>query len=167
MLDRELFNRGFALLCERYGKKPSEALRQVYYDGLADLSAGAYERGVRAAIHRLAFWPTVDQLRPQDDEAAADRAWSAIVRRLGAVTEFSDTEGFSLEAAINASKATAPAGGWGMLPLAEEHWYRGRFLEAYRTYQAAARSQEREALPGFSPEGRRLVRDAIVGKLNP
>ena len=165
VLDSELFRQGFSLLCERYGKRPSQALRGAYYDGLSDLRDDEFACGVRRALHDLEFWPTIGQLRPELDPAAPELAWDALQKRHGVTATFGDSAGFDSGTASKAAKATSPPGGWGMMPLAEEHWYRKRFLDAYAAYGESARIQRRDELPPFTAAGKALVRAAMAGEL--
>jgi hypothetical protein len=138
--DRERLVRIVAVLCETFGRTPSEATFFGYELGLADLPVDKVEAAALQAIRTCRFMPTVNELRQLAGELTPDAralvAWdesAAAARRLGSwpSVRFGDPATAAVVRSL---------GGWpGFVGavLANDEWTRKDFLKQYATRVAS------------------------------
>lgn len=144
-----------ALLCEAFGRKPTEATFEIYQIALSDLTDQQVNAAATVASGRCRFMPTPAELREFAGVVSTDDrgiiAWQAVERaiHLGPYKHvcFDDP-------CVNA--AVRNLGGWvtflARLTNAEaEKWARVEFLKAYAAfYRAGVGEDAGAALPGLA-----------------
>jgi hypothetical protein len=155
MATSETIARVVSLLCEAYGRKPTEATFSVYKLALSDVTDAELNTAAGRASRECRFMPTPAELRQlagcatNDDRAVL--AWAAVERSfaLGPYRHVSFDDG-----CINATIRNL--GGWptflARLTDAEaEKWLRKEFLATYAALsRVALGDEEMAALPGLA-----------------
>lgn len=80
--DSAEFARLFTLLSQTFDKEASDALAQIYFDGLKDFAIEQVAAAVNQAVRTKKFWPKVAELRELIEGSVDDRAaqaWAAFL----------------------------------------------------------------------------------------
>jgi len=136
--DKPSFLSRFTGMCEYWEKKYSDALLDIYWCALSDLTIDQFERASSLAIQKLTFFPKVAELRELvngNGEAEALSAWEQLqkgISRAGAYQSvlFEDPR---------ITRVIEIMGGWIEVcawPTADIKFRRKEFLDAYKALPA-------------------------------
>jgi hypothetical protein len=136
--DKPSFLSRFTGMCEYWEKKYSDALLDIYWCALSDLTIDQFEQASSQAVQRLTFFPKVAELRELisgNGEAEALSAWQELqkgISRAGAYQSvlFEDPR---------ITRLIEIMGGWVEVcawPLNELKFRRKEFLDAYKVLPA-------------------------------
>ena len=156
--ERPDFGKLMGVICESFGKTPTEAMLEAYWLTLGDLSLDEVSKAVLACLRECRYFPSpsevLDRAGGLSGGAVAELAWEAVlgaIRRHGgwATVQFEDP---AIPSCIERM------GGWERLTgLPSDEllkWGRRDFLAMYRNWRLQAGvselSEEPAALPGMS-----------------
>jgi len=156
-LDREVFRRAWTLLEQRWGAKGSE-LAATYYQHVQHMEDDAFRAAVTRVLTHEDYFPRIAKLSNTTSiELEAAEQWEKVTRLLRNFSSPLD----SLDEP--AQRAVRQMGGLSVIGADVEqlHWRRREFMELYES----AAAPERDALPPMSEDGKKLIQQAMAGKL--
>jgi len=159
-IDRTVFSQEWALLCERFNRRPSKELSARYYDILSpQMSTGEFRAASVAVLNSAEFFP-----RPLDFSLAIrpDPAVSALDQWELCERVMHGEHGILERMSEEGRRVVALLGGpvhLGMTSLDSVPFVRREFLARYREVT----SEQLDLIPGpeVTPESRRIVGEVM------
>lgn len=162
MIDQDVFQIEWAILCERFNKEPSVVLASRYYQALSpEMTTEEFKAASVSVFRSREFFPRPDDfleaVQGTAEEAAAtdwelvERAMRGSTRALPLVSEAG-------------RKALTLVGGLDVLrnmDIADIPFRRQEYFRLHPHAQQIAKREERLALPPMSDEAARLIRAAM------
>lgn len=164
MIDEGIFRNEWAVLCERFGKYDgSRVIAKRYFEHLSPrLSTEEFVSAARKLFAESEFFP-----KPADFVEAVGRGGRALAEadwEHAHALMWGDDSAYE-KLSEEGKRAVKLMGGRYRLKsthVDEAKWRRREFLELHEY----AGAPEREALPPMTDGGRKLIRDAMAGRLN-